>query len=80
MQAADATDLAPVDAYDPARRRHATRNANSPVMIVVAVAALIGILAYAWFLLNPSNRGDVIPWVIVIVCETVLVFHALMAM
>lgn len=77
---ADATDLAPPDEFDPATRRTATRNPYSPVIIVVAVAALIGILAYGWFLLNPSNRGDILPWAIVICSEAVLIFHAIMAM
>ncbi|MFV0407731.1 MAG: glycosyltransferase [Propioniciclava sp.] len=70
----------PPGPVDPARRRIATRSAYTPVMMVVAVGALIGILAYGWFLLNPANRGDLIPWLLVIACETILVFHALMAM
>ncbi|MFV0450841.1 MAG: glycosyltransferase family 2 protein, partial [Propioniciclava sp.] len=78
--AADATDLASPDSFDPASRRRATRNFYSPVIIVVAVAALIGILAYGWFLLNPASRGDLLPWAVVIVCEMVLMFHAIMAM
>jgi hypothetical protein len=49
-------------------------------MIAVSIAATIGILAYAWFLLNPNNRGDLLPWAMVMVAETILIFHALMAM
>lgn len=76
----DANDLARVDLHGPHTRRRATRNLYSPVMLLMALAALIGILAYGWFLLHPDNRGDLLPWLIVIVAETVLVFHALMAM
>ena len=57
-----------------------TRDPYSPVMIVATVMATIGVLAYAWFLLNPAHRGDLLPWLLVIVAEVVLVFHALMAM
>lgn len=61
-------------------RRASTRNAYSPVLIVVALAATIGVIAYALFLLNPNNRGDLLPWLLVMTAEVILVFHALMAM
>ncbi|WP_432557832.1 glycosyltransferase family 2 protein [Granulicoccus sp. GXG6511] len=64
----------------PDSRRAATRNPYSPVMLVVALIATIGVFAYAAFLLNPANRGDLLPWLLVIVAETILVFHAIMAM
>ncbi len=35
---------------------------------------------YSAFLLNPSHRGDVIPYAMVIAAESVLVFHALLSM
>ena len=76
----DTNDLARVDLHGPHTRRRATRSMYSPVMLVVALAALVGILAYGWFLLHPENRGDLLPWLIVIVAESILVFHALMAM
>ncbi|WP_434810209.1 glycosyltransferase [Microbacterium sp. bgisy189] len=49
-------------------------------MVLLVIIGTIGILAYAAFLLNPGNRGDAIPYVMVIVAETILVFHALLAM
>ncbi|WP_228373169.1 glycosyltransferase family 2 protein [Demequina silvatica] len=52
----------------------------SPVMTLLVILATIGILGYSFFLLNPANRGDVIPWLLVITAETVLVFHALLSM
>lgn len=76
----DVNDLAQVDAYVPRARRIATRNPYSPVMIAVSIMALIGVLAYGWFLLNPANRGDLVPWLLVIIAETILIFHALMSM
>ena len=61
-------------------RRAETANPYSPVMIVISLLALLGILAYAKFLLTPSNRGDFLPYAMVIAAELVLVFHALAAM
>jgi cellulose synthase (UDP-forming) len=49
-------------------------------MILLTLIATIGILAYSAFLLNPANRGDFLPYAIVIAAETVLVVHALLAM
>ncbi len=74
------TDLAPVDDLVPESRRARGRTPYTPVMVTVALAATLGILAYAWFLLNPRNRGDLLPWAMVIFAEVVLIFHALMAM
>ena len=73
-------DFASVDGLGPQARRARTKNSYGPVMIAVSIAATLGILAYAWFLLNPANRGDILPWTMVIIAETILMFHALMAM
>lgn len=73
-------DLAQVDGYDPNTRRQLIRNPYSPVTIMLTLVATLGILAYASFLLNPANRGDWLPWMLVIVAEGVLVLHALLAM
>lgn len=73
-------DFASVDAYDDGTRRAATREAYSPVMILLTTIATIGILFYGWFLFSPSHRGDLLPWLLVIVSETVLVLHALASM
>jgi cellulose synthase (UDP-forming) len=54
--------------------------AHSPVMTLLVLVSTIGILVYSVFLLNPANRGDVLPYVMVISAESVLVFHALLAM
>ncbi|GAA2180688.1 hypothetical protein GCM10009785_12580 [Brooklawnia cerclae] len=73
-------DFAQVDGYDPNTRRRLIRNPYSPVTIMLTLVATTGILAYAAFLLSPANRGDWLPWMIVIVAEGVLVLHALLAM
>ena len=75
-----AHDYARVDKHVPVTRRAETADPYSPVMILLSLIATLGILAYAWFLLNPDNRGDLLPWTLVIVAETILIFHALMSM
>ena len=55
-------------------------SAHSPVMTLLVLIATIGILVYSAFLLNPANRGDLLPYVMVITAESVLVAHALLAM
>jgi cellulose synthase (UDP-forming) len=78
--ASPAHDYARVDKHVPVTRRAATSNPYSPVMILLSLIATLGILFYAQFLLNPANRGNLLPWLLVIVAETVLVVHALLAM
>jgi cellulose synthase (UDP-forming) len=73
-------DYASVDAFDGATRRAATRNAYSPVMILLTIISTIGVIYYGSFLLRPENRGDILPWLLVIVSESILVFHGLASM
>lgn len=73
-------DFASVDAFDDATRRAATRNAYSPVMILLTIISTIGVLYYGTFLLRPENRGDLLPWLLVVISETILVFHGLASM
>jgi cellulose synthase (UDP-forming) len=75
-----AHDYARVDKHVPVTRRAETTNPYSPVMILLSLIATLGILFYAQFLLNPANRGNWLPWLLVIVAETILVLHALLAM
>ena len=63
-----------------AARRARTFNPHSPVMILLTVIATLGVLFYAKFLLDPGNRGDALPFTMVIVAESVLIFQALLAM
>ncbi|GAA1432379.1 hypothetical protein GCM10009616_21710 [Microlunatus lacustris] len=73
-------DYARVDRHVPVTRRAASANPYSPVMILISLIATLGILFYAQFLLNPANRGDFLPYALVILAETILVAHALLAM
>jgi len=53
---------------------------HSPVLTLLVLISTLGILVYSAFLLNRDNRGDFLPYVMVIAAESVLVFHALLAM
>lgn len=64
----------------PVTRRAEVANPYSPVMILLSLLALLGILFYGSFLLNPDNRGDFLPYAMVIAAETVLVTQALLSM
>ncbi|UJP39137.1 glycosyltransferase family 2 protein [Cellulomonas palmilytica] len=57
-----------------------TQAAQSPSLVLMVLLASAGIVIYAVFLLNPENRGDWLPYSMVIAAETVLVVHALLAM
>ena len=74
------TELALVDDLAPEERRASISGRYSPTLLLVAVFASIGVLAYAGFLLNPNFRGDLVPWLIVISCELILIFQASMAL
>ncbi len=50
------------------------------MLTLIVLLSTVGILVYSAFLLNPQHRGDVIPYVMVLVAESILVFHALMSM
>ena len=54
--------------------------AQSPSLMLLVLLASAGVIVYAVFLLNPANRGDWLPYTLVMVAETVLVAHALLAM
>ena len=76
----ETNDIARVTRQSPADRRVATRQQYSPVIIVITALAAAGVVIYARFLLDPGNRGDLLPWLLVIAAEGVLVVHALLAM
>ena len=41
--------------------------------------ATLGIIRYAAFLLAPGNRGDLLPYLLVLTAELILVVHALLS-
>ncbi|BDV31127.1 glycosyltransferase [Microbacterium terricola] len=53
---------------------------TSALFVLVSVLATLGVVAYALFLLNPANRGDLLPYSLVLIAETVLVVQALLSM
>lgn len=53
---------------------------TSALFVLLSVIATIGVLAYMLFLLDPGNRGDLLPYSMVIVAESILVFQALLSM
>lgn len=61
---------------------HEPENASiaSPSVLLFILLALLGALAYAVFLFNPANRGDPLPFTLVILAEVVLISHALVAL
>lgn len=62
-------------------RGNAVRIAEtSALFVLVSVIATIGVVAYMLFLLDPSHRGDLLPYGMVIVAESILVFQALLSM
>ncbi|MBD8057820.1 glycosyltransferase [Cellulomonas sp. JH27-2] len=61
-------------------RTKETEAAQSPSMVMLVLLAAAGVVVYATFLLNPANRGDWLPYLMVITAETVLVVHALLSM
>lgn len=73
----------PSRARDPhARPVPTTENeaAQSPSLMLLVLLASAGVVIYGAFLANPANRGDWLPYVMVMAAETILVLHALLAM
>src|SRR5829696_1462417 len=64
----------------PLTPRTAARTAYTPVLILLTILAALGVLLYASFLFNPANRGDWLPYAMVITAETILIGQALLAM
>ena len=53
---------------------------HSPVMVLLVLVSTLGILLYGQFLLNPANRGDLLPYCMVIAAEAIVVIQALLSM
>jgi cellulose synthase (UDP-forming) len=58
----------------------AEHDLQSPSLTMLVLLATLGTLLYASFLLNPANAGDPLPFILVVVCETFLIFQALLAL
>ncbi|WP_265522973.1 glycosyltransferase [Oerskovia flava] len=70
----------PDDARPGAPEKDENHTSRSPSLMMIVLLATLGVVAYSFFLLNPANRGDFLPYSMVIVAETVLVAQALLAM
>ena len=64
----------------PLPRKPENGAAHSPSLYLFVLIATIGIVAYTAFLLNPDNRGDWLPYSLVMSAELLLVVQALFAM
>ncbi|PFG37965.1 cellulose synthase (UDP-forming) [Georgenia soli] len=56
------------------------RNLESPSLTMLVLLATIGVLLYASFLMRPENSGDLLPWLIVIVCESIMMGQVLISL
>lgn len=56
------------------------QNLRSPSLVMLVVAAAIGVIAYAVFLTNPANAGDPLLYIAVLICEGFLITQALLTM
>ena len=65
---------------EPLARATENKAAQSPTLSLFVLVATVGVLAYTLFLFNPENRGDWLPYSLVIVAEVVLVSQALVSM
>src|SRR5688572_32161202 len=54
-----------------------TQSFGSPSLVVLVLIALAGVVAYAAFLFNPENRGDPLPYALVVTAEVILITQAL---
>ena len=60
--------------------RLADRDLESPSLTMLVMLATLGVLMYASFLFRPSNIGDALPWTIVIICESIMMFQVLISL
>lgn len=51
----------------------------SPTLLLVVVLATLGAVGYLLFIFNPAHAGDVLPYGIVLLAETIIVIEALLA-
>lgn len=64
----------------PLPRAVENQSVTSPTLLLFVVLALLGVMAYTLFLFNPANRGDLLPYTLVVIAEVVLVGTALLSM
>lgn len=52
---------------------------NSPTVTLVLMASTIGAILYMVFLFQPANRGDLLPYVMVVAAESFLILHGIIS-
>lgn len=53
---------------------------NTPTLMMLILIAALGAIFYASFIFNPANRGDILPFSIVIAAETYLIAQVLLSL
>lgn len=53
---------------------------RSPTLMMLVLIAVLGTLLYVRFLFSPENRGDIVPYTLVILAETFLLSQALLSL
>lgn len=53
---------------------------NTPTLMMLVLLAALGAIFYASFIFNPANRGDLLPFSIVMFAETYLILQALLSL
>jgi cellulose synthase (UDP-forming) len=53
---------------------------SSPTLMLLVLFATIGAIYYGIFIFNPANRGDIVPYLLVLLAEVFLLFQAMIAM
>jgi len=66
------------DSHESVDRRRGAR--DSPSLMMLVLIAVIGVLLYTTFVFNFENRGNWIPYLIVLVAESVIIFQALLSL
>lgn len=74
------TLVAPSPRATQVRPRAEDAASHSPSLMLLIMLATLGAIAYAVFLLDPSHRGDPLPYILVLAAESVLLGQALLAM
>ena len=64
----------------PQPRKAENSAVQSPTLLMFVLIAMVGVLAYTVFLFDPANRGDILPYVLVIIAEVILISQAVVSM
>jgi len=57
-----------------------SKHRNSPTLMMLVLIAALGAIFYASFIFNPENKGDVLPFTLVLIAETFLIVQVLLSL